>query len=127
MFEPEKYLQLNDVNAYKMSYSLSNKVWVIVAKWPIFAKNTVGTQYVRAIDSISANIAEGFGRYFKKDKILFFRIARGSVMESLDWTLKAKERGFLGESQYEEVIGVLKQLPKYINQLIGYTKDKLKE
>ena len=30
-------------------------------------------QYIRAIDSISSNLAEGFGRYHKKDKIHFYK------------------------------------------------------
>ena len=63
----KKYLQLNDVSAYKAAFNLSNYVWDIVIKWDFFAKDTVGKQFVSAIDSVSANIAEGFGRYSKKD------------------------------------------------------------
>jgi len=51
------FLMLNDISAYKMSFSLSNYVWQIVIKWKYFEKETVGKQFVRAIDSISANIA----------------------------------------------------------------------
>jgi four helix bundle protein len=66
-----KYLQLNDISAYKISFNLSNYVWEVVIKWNTFAKNTIGGQFVSAVDSISANIAEGFGRFGKKDKISF--------------------------------------------------------
>jgi len=83
-----KYLTLNDINSYKIVFGLSNYVWEIVVKWEKFEKYTVCNQLVRAIDSISANIAEGFGRYGKKDKISFYRIARASVYESLDWLEK---------------------------------------
>jgi four helix bundle protein len=58
----KKYLQLNDISAYKQSLSLSNYIWDIVSKWDYFSKDTVGKQFVRAADSISANIAEGFGK-----------------------------------------------------------------
>ena len=68
----EKYLRLNDIDAYKIAFHLSNYVWNIILRWDYFAKRTVGGQFVEAIDSISANIAEGFGRYFKKDKIKFY-------------------------------------------------------
>ena len=34
----------------------------IATGWEPFAKNTIGTQLVRAADSIGANIAEGYGR-----------------------------------------------------------------
>jgi len=67
----KKYVSLNDVNAYKIAFHLSNYVWDIVTRWDYFAKNTVGQQFVTSVDSISANLAEGFGRYHKKDKISF--------------------------------------------------------
>jgi four helix bundle protein len=57
----KNYLKLNDITAYKIAYNLSNYVWDIVLKWDYFAKDTVGKQFVRAVDSISANVAEGFG------------------------------------------------------------------
>jgi len=48
-------------------------------KWEWFAKKTVGSQYVESVDSIFANIAEGFGRHFKKDKVNFYRYSKGSL------------------------------------------------
>lgn len=56
---------LNDIEAYKISLKLSNIVWDLIIRWDNFAKDTIGKQFVRAVDSISANIAEGFGRYSK--------------------------------------------------------------
>ena len=60
--EEKTYLKLNDIDAYKISFHLSNYVWDIVIRWNEFARDTVGEQIVTAADSISANIAEGFGR-----------------------------------------------------------------
>lgn len=54
----KKYLQLNDIDCYKKAFLLSNYVWDIIVKWDWFEKKTVGIQFVTAIDSISANIAE---------------------------------------------------------------------
>ncbi len=64
-------MKLNDINAYKIAFSLSNYVWDVVIRWEWFAKKHVGGQFVEAVDSVAANIAEGFGRYHKKDKIEF--------------------------------------------------------
>ncbi len=121
-----KYLELNDISAYKRSLTLSNYVWEIVVKWKWFEKSTVGSQFTRAVDSISAIIAEGFGRYFKKDKIHFYRMSKGSVTESLDWTIKSKTRRLLKADEYEHTLKELKNLPKEINQLIKYTNSNLK-
>lgn len=122
----KKYLQLNDIDCYKRSLALSNYVWGVIIKWEWFAKKTVGAQFVEAVDSISANIAEGFGRYSKKDKIKFYRISFGSVKESLDWNEKSKMRNLLTSKQYRRVLKELQLIPKEINQLIVFTKERLK-
>ncbi len=88
----KKYLKLNDIEAYKISFHLSNYIWDVVLKWDYFGKKTIGAQFVDAIDSISANIAEGFGRHFKKDKVNFYRYSKGSLKECFDWNEKAKVR-----------------------------------
>ncbi|NOQ68144.1 four helix bundle protein [Patescibacteria group bacterium] len=121
----KKFLKLNDLDAYKISFHLSNYVWDIVVKWDYFAKDTIGKQFTRAIDSISANIAEGFGRYNKKDKIKFYRYSFGSLKESLDWNEKAKTRKLLTEEQYKHILNELQKLPREINWLIKFTNEKL--
>ncbi|MEK9178913.1 MAG: four helix bundle protein [Patescibacteria group bacterium] len=125
MLESKKYLQLQNINAYVISFQLSTLVWNIVLKWNYFNKTTVGTQYVRAADSISANIAEGFGRFSKKDKINFYRYSYGSVYESKDWTEKAKTRKLLTPSEYIQIASLLNKIPLEIHGLIRFTNQKL--
>jgi four helix bundle protein len=123
----KRYLQLNDIDCYKTAFNLSNYVWNIVVTWDYFSKDTIGKQFVRAIDSISANIAEGFGRFGKKDKIHFYYYSFGSLKESLDWNEKAKIRKLLTQEQYIHIFKELDKLPKSIHQLIKYTNLKLEK
>ena len=120
------YLKLNDITAYKIAFELSNYIWDITVKWDYFAKDTVGKQFVKAADSISANIAEGFGRYSKKDKIKFYRYSMGSIKESLDWNEKSKKRKLIDPQEYDYILHSLQQLPKELHGLINYTNKKLK-
>lgn len=120
-----KYLRLNDISAYKTSFELSNFVWNLVIKWDNFPRNTLGSQFSRAIDSISANIAEGFGRYHKKDKVKFYYNSRASVFESLDWLQKAKIRNLINNDDYNHIFATLTKLPKEINTLIKITNQQL--
>lgn len=122
-----KYLLLNDISCYKKAFNLSNYVWNLVIKWDFFAKKTIGDQFVNAIDSISANVAEGFGRFGKKEKVRFYRISAGSAKESLDWNEKAKVRNLLSKEDYDYILKELQDMPREINQLIKFTKEKLKE
>jgi four helix bundle protein len=122
----QHYLQLNDIEAFRKAYYFSNKVWNSVIMWDNLSKNTVGMQYIRAVDSISANIAEGFGRFGKKDKIRFYFIAKASALESLDWNQKAKDRNLITDNEYNDFFKELKEFPKLINSLIKFTSEKLK-
>jgi four helix bundle protein len=119
------FLKLNNIDAYKSDFSLSNYVWEIVMKCGYFEKETIGNQFIRSVDSISANIAEGFGRYSKKDKVRCYRISQGSIKESLDWNEKAKTRNLTNPDEYKTILNGLLNLPKEINQLIKYTNNRL--
>jgi four helix bundle protein len=122
----KKYLNYNDLTSYKKSHELSNKVWELVINWNYFAKDTIGKQFVRSVDSISSNIAEGFGRFHKKDKIHFYRYASGSLLESRSWLDKSYQRELISEQDYLEIKSELDTLPKVLNILIKYTNEKLK-
>ena len=124
--EEKKFLRLSDIECYRIAFHLSNYVWDLVIKWEVFAKRAVGEQFVTAVDSISANIAEGFGRYHKKDKIKFYRYSQGSLSECLDWNQKAKVRKLLTEDEYNFIFLELQKLPKSLNSLISFTNLKLK-
>jgi four helix bundle protein len=121
------YLKVTDIDAYNIAFDLSNQVWDIVIQWPYLAQKTIGAQFIDAADSISANIAEGFGRYHKKDKIKFYHYSRGSVLESIDWLEKSGRRKLLDDNQYNHLKIELEKLPKAINSLIKYTNLHLKE
>lgn len=123
----KKYLQLEDLEVYNTSFDLSNKIWDIVVSWNFLAQNTVGSQLVRSIDSVSANVAEGFGRFGKKDKIKFYRISRASVLESKDWLNKSVKRNLITKQTHSEIINELDKLPRLLNGLIKITNDKLKQ
>lgn len=121
-----KFMSVENYGAYKVSYELSNFVWNIIIHWSYFEKDTLGKQFARAIDSISANIAEGFGRFSKKDKIRFYYYSLGSVYECIDWNNKCFERTIISKDEYIHIKNRLDNLPREINQLIKYTNLKLK-
>lgn len=119
------YLKITDIEAYNIAFNLSNQIWDIVIKWDFLAKKTVGVQIIRATDSISANVAEGFGRFHKKDKIKFYYYARASTIECFDWIEKSIKRNLIDQQQYNQLKNELDKLPKSINSLIKYTNNKL--
>lgn len=113
-------------NSYKIAFDLSNIVWPIVKKWDFLARDTIGKQLIRAADSISSNIAEGWQRYYKKDKILFFNYAKGSFYEVLDWLAKARRRNLISQGEYQIINNLVREFPREINGLIKGVRINLK-
>ena len=67
---------LNDLEIYREAMRLGEIVW------DFLAKDTVGKQFVRSVDSIAANISEGHGRLHYKENKEFGYYSRGSLVES---------------------------------------------
>ena len=122
--ENPKYLKLNDIDAYKVNYHLSNYIWNIIVKWEHFPKHTIGIQFVTAADSISANIAEGYGRFHYLDNIKFCRDARGSLNETLDHLTVAFDEKYINEERLIQLNQQFEKVLKLLNGYIGYLKQQ---
>jgi four helix bundle protein len=75
-------------------------------------------QLNRAAVSISANIAEGNGRFTKADRKNFFTIARGSAQECVPLLELALRRGFVTASHHSELRTKLEEIAKMLSGLI---------
>ena len=97
---------LEDLEIYQSALKVGKTIWEMVMKWKYFEKKTLGEQLVRAADSIAANIAEGYGRYFFKDRKQFCYYSRGSLMETKTWIVKTFERELISQEQYDELFKI---------------------
>ena len=87
-------------------------------------KKIIGSQFITAVDSIGANIAEGYGRFHFLDRIKFYYNARGSLVEAKHWMLLLKERNFITEELFIELIEKTNILNKEINTYIKACRPK---
>lgn len=46
-------MRLEELRVYQLAMNVGEKVWVVVGKWDYFAKDTVGKQLVKSVDSIT--------------------------------------------------------------------------
>jgi four helix bundle protein len=111
-------MEIKDLEIYRAAEELSDMVWNIVLKWDSFSKMTIGRQLVEAADGISANIAEGFGRYHFKENRNFCYYARGSLEETKAWLRKGVRRNLLDLSENPELTQMVESLPKRLNAYI---------
>ena len=61
--ENNKYYLVNDLDVFKLSKELRLLAWDIYKQFDWHQNKICGDQFIRAIDSIGANIAEGYGRF----------------------------------------------------------------
>ncbi|GAA4201083.1 four helix bundle protein [Pedobacter jeongneungensis] len=112
--------KLEDLEVYILSELISDKIWNIVLAWDYFAKDTLGKQLCRAADSISANIAEGYGRYHFKENKNFCYYSRGSLLEVKSFLRKSKNRNLISEDCYSELYAELETIHLKLNAYIKY-------
>ena len=106
---------------------IGEDVWEVVSKWDHFSKIAVGSQWIRAADSIAANISEGYGRYSFKENKLFCYYSRGSLFETKTWLVKSHNRNLISEKTFTKMEGKLKILEIKLNNYIksiGKKKSK---
>ena len=114
-----KYV-LENLDVYNLSMEIAEDIWTHVTSWKFLALDTVGKQIIRSSDSIAANIAEGYGRYFYKENKQFCFYARGSIMETKTWLTKSKNRKLISSEQHKDLIGKLEIIHKKLNAYIKF-------
>jgi four helix bundle protein len=112
-------MRLDDLNVYKESMMIGDEVWNLVNQWDYFAKDTVGKQLVKSVDSISANISEGYGRFHYKENKQFCYYSRGSLTETSTWIKKAENRKLIEREKGVELTNKLERIHKMLNGYIS--------
>jgi len=111
-------MKLEELNVYKLSMEMAERIWEIVLKWDYFQKDTMGKQLVRAADSIAANLSEGFGRYHYKENVNFSYYSRGSLFETKTWLTKAHNRNLIPDDSFESFITEIDNIGIKLNNYI---------
>lgn len=111
-------MELEELRVYQKSMELGEKVWNIVQQWDWFAKDTIGKQIVRSVDSVAANLGEGFGRYHYRETIHFSYYSRGSLYETQTWLTKANNRKLISETDFDMFMKEIKDIGIKLNNYI---------
>src|SRR5512138_1339980 len=107
------------VRAKDFALSVYTKVLPLL---PSEERWNLNQQLRRPSVSISANLAEGYGRFYYQDNVRFCYNARGSLEEVLSHLVFAYEMSFIGEELYRELADEGDEISKMINGYISYLK-----
>ena len=95
-----------------------------VKTFPIEEKYRLSDQLIRASRSVTANIAEGHGRYHFQENTQFCRQSRGSLTEILDHLICAFVENYISQIQLDEFRGQYEKCLKLLNGYIGYLQKQ---
>jgi four helix bundle protein len=121
-FMNEKIREFTDLVVWKEGHKLVLLVYKTLASFPKEEIFGLSSQMKRASVSITSNIAEGFARRSYKEKLQFYYIAQGSLIELTNQLLISKDLNFISEDKFLEIQEKLQGTHRLLQGLI--TKSK---
>ena len=115
------YKDFTEMPVWQKAFALLLKVYEFTKTYSTEEKYGLVSDMRRAANSVTNNIAEGFGRYGKLDKTRFYKISRGSCYELINQSMASQALGFLSDNDknslidgYRDVISGLDSMIKTI-------------
>src|SRR5215218_223208 len=98
-----KYQSFSELNVWKEARAFQLFIFNLSKSFPADEKFKLTDQIIRSSRSISANIAEGHGRFHFQEQIQFCRQARGSLSEVLNHIYTALDCDYITKEQVAEI------------------------
>jgi four helix bundle protein len=114
---------LNRLDVWKRAKDFALKIYrEVLPLLPPEEKYGLTQQLRRSSTSVSANIAEGYGRFYYKDNVRFCYNARGSLEKTLSHLVFCHEMGFISHEVYQSFEQEGEEIGKMLNGYISYLK-----
>lgn len=120
-----KIKTFTDLIVWQEGHKLVLIVYKITNDFPKVETYSVIDQMRRAAASVTANIAEGFGRQGYKEKLPFYYLSQGSLTELKNFILIAKDVGYLNETNFNFLMDQSNHVHKLLQGFITKTKTFL--
>ena len=104
-----------EIKAWQFAHSFVLLVYSVTKNFPEYERFGLCSQFQRAAVSIPANIAEGYKKLSKADKLRFMNIAQGSLEESRYYIILSKDLGYIGESVFSEMETLINKTSWFLN------------
>ena len=123
--EEEKYKGgFRELNVWKEAREFRKTISSLTKRFPDHEKYKLTDQLLRASRSISANIAEGYGRYHYQENMQYCRQARGSLMECIDHLICALDESYINQKTLDELENHYNKILKLLNGYLSFLKTK---
>ena len=115
------------LDVWKKGRELRNKISKLTKSFPSEEKFRLTDQMIRASRSVTANIAEGHGRYHYQENIQFCRQARGSLFELIDHLYIALHEEYIDNNDFNNYKSYIDEVIRLLNGYIKYLETRKKD
>lgn len=110
-----------DLVAWKLARELRNLIYDLSGTFPRDERHILTAQIRRAVISVTANLAEGYGRYSYQENSQFCRQSRGSAYEVCDHLTTALDRKYVSEQTWKDSDSLARRVIQVLNGYIRAT------
>src|SRR5258708_28983468 len=115
-----------DLQAWQMAHGLALDIYRLTALFPKTETYGLAVQARRAAVSIPANIAEGFRKRGRADKVRFLNIAQGSLEETRYYLILARDLRYCDPTAaFERIASTSRLLDGYLKGVLNSAADSL--
>ena len=118
------YRTFEELPVWVKAHTISVKVFQMTRDLPRREDYALTAQICRSSNSVTANIAEGFGRKTKSDKSNFYTFARGSAFETQSHLLYGRAIGYFSEALVLRLINDYELVIKELNSIMKSLSDR---
>lgn len=118
------FKDFTQMSVWQKAYKPAMNIYGITKAYPNEEKYGLVSDMRRAVNSISNNIAEGFGRFESRDKTRFYKISRGSAYEVMNQLILSEGFNFISSETLKELKQNIQEIISELNSIIKTVETK---
>lgn len=111
-----------DLECYQLALEVMVKIHAFSTTLPPHEKFDLFSQIRRSSRSVTANIAEAYGRYHYLDSLRYYSIARGELNETLSHLINARVLNYLPTKEFDELYKLIRHTEQTLNGFMAFVR-----
>lgn len=113
-----------DLVFYKLALDIIVNAYELARRLPPEEKYDLAAQIRRSSKSITANIAEGYGRFHYLDSLRYYSVARGELNETLAHFINARVLDYIEPDRFEQIYRLIRQTEQSLNGFMSFVRKQ---
>lgn len=120
----KNFKSFESLKVWQLARVFKNEIYLISKTFPREELYILTQQIKKSAISITANIVEGYGRYNYQENVQFCRIARGSLLETLDHLYTALDQEYITQDKFNELYQKGREVERCLNGYIRFLNNQ---